>query len=180
MSQLAIGLQYQEYLDPTTSAELTQLVSGLQQWGANQGVWQNVAYASSLFWPDAGTWAPKAGDVRLFKWCLVGRKMTVTWWIQPVAATGTIKTLRLRVPNTGYKIQAAPNAAVPTLGSNNFASSSTGTIFENTNYAGIIGVDNSRTDGIVLMVARFDSGNMDNGSTIGCAGTLHFDVQPAA
>jgi len=181
--RLALGLSALEQLkDPTVAAELEQIVATLQQWGTNLGQWNPVTYATTLFSTDAGTWKPVAGDVRLFKWCVIGSRMSVQFHVQNGAATGTVKVLYLSVPNTGYKIVTAPNAAVPTLAGIGLVSTARCGIWQNTSVykPGTVGIVNARTDLPVLACFLDDTSQINTVANAGCFGQIDFEVQPAA
>jgi hypothetical protein len=65
------------------------------------GVWTSVAYAAGNFTASSGNWTVDAGDQTTFSYMLVGKTMTVAFWIVSTDVSATPATLQIPIPG-GY------------------------------------------------------------------------------
>ncbi len=179
---LLLGLQFAEQLPPIVGDELEQLTAAIQAWAGKldgAGKWVSIAYASSLFWPDAGTWTPRAQDVRLLQYSVVGNRMVVAFHIEGAAASGTVTKLNIRVPTPGWVPVASLNPG--TVAGVAISFSSACSIWEATDTykPGIAAIVNGRTDSLVIQCSLTAEGNIAGSSLAGCFGQVSCLVQPA-
>ncbi len=62
-----------------------------------EGEWTDVAYAAGNFTASAGTWTVSSGNQAVYKYTLVGRKMTLAWIINSSSCSNAAN-MRLAIP----------------------------------------------------------------------------------
>ena len=166
-----------QLMDPMADKEFKNIlaaIDSINRWGQ----WTNVPYASGLFVSDSGTWTVLAEHMKRFKWTVIGRTMLVDLLITSPAITGTVKYLRCRIPNSGYRVMPAPvGAAAPSYGAiTNSAAQSCIVSDNSTPGLGAIQADGAISNAIVIVANKYDASAFTN--TAGIIAQLALEVQP--
>lgn len=67
-------------------------------YGAAQGEWTSVAYASGNFTADTGTWTVDSGDQTTLAYTMIGKMMHLVWVIKTSTTASTPNELRIAIP----------------------------------------------------------------------------------
>ena len=87
--------------DPAVRDLLEDLQSALQQWSQGLGRWTDVAYVTSTYSSEIGTWTVEEGDQRYLRWMVIGDTMWINFNVTQTTLASTPPQLRIAVPG-GY------------------------------------------------------------------------------